>query len=84
MGYPACTWPTRERLLTRDAVSRGSTVLAKSVNPARIDENKKLIDLDADDVKLLKDYSDQLTHEGKLRRFVYPPFGVDFGFPDKS
>jgi diketogulonate reductase-like aldo/keto reductase len=65
-------------------VPRGSTVLAKSVSPERIDENKKLIDLDAEDIKLLDDYSNKLTKEGKLQRFVYPPFGVDFGFPDKS
>jgi glycerol 2-dehydrogenase (NADP+) len=43
-----------------------------------------VIDLDEEDVKLLKDYSDKLTSEGKLQRFVYPPFGIDFGFPDKS
>ena len=59
-------------------------MLAKSVTPERIEENKKLIDLDDEDVKLLNDYSDELTREGKLQRFVYPPFGVDFGFPDKS
>ncbi|KAK1758338.1 NADP-dependent oxidoreductase domain-containing protein [Echria macrotheca] len=65
-------------------LARGSTVLAKSVTPERIDENKKLIDLDGEDMKLLNDYSDKLTKEGKLQRFVYPPFGIDFGFPDKS
>ncbi len=65
-------------------VARGSTVLAKSVTPARITANKTLIDLDADDMQLLTDYSDALTRDGKLQRFVYPPFGVDFGFPDKS
>lgn len=54
------------------------------MTPARIDENKKVIDLGADDVKLLSDYSDRLRREGKLTRFVYPPFGIDFGFPDKS
>lgn len=68
----------------RVIVPRGSTVLAKSVTPARIEENTKLVDLDAEDVKLLDDYSNKLTKEGKLQRFVYPPFGVDFGFPDKS
>jgi len=73
----------RKRKLTVQ-VPRGSTVLAKSVTPERIDENKKLIDLDAEDIELLNDYSDKLTKEGKLQRFVYPPFGVDFGFPDKS
>ncbi|KAG7291511.1 H/ACA snoRNP pseudouridylase subunit [Staphylotrichum longicolle] len=65
-------------------IPRGSTVLAKSVTPERINENLNLVDLDADDVKLLDDYSNKLTAEGKLQRFVYPPFGVDFGFPDKS
>ena len=75
-------------MLTSDyshfAVPRGSTVLAKSVTPARIEENRNLIDLDEEDVKLLRAYSDKLTQEGKLQRFVYPPFGVQFGFPDKS
>lgn len=65
-------------------VPRGTTVLAKSVTPERIKENMNLIDLDAEDIKLLNEYSDRLTREGKLQRFVYPPFGVDFGFPDKS
>jgi diketogulonate reductase-like aldo/keto reductase len=63
-----------------DAVPRGTTVLPKSVTPARIEENAKLIDLDAEDIKLLDDF----TKDGKVQRFVYPPFGVDFGFPDKS
>ncbi len=65
-------------------LARGSTVLAKSVTPARIDANKTVVDLDAADLKLLDDYSNELTAAGKLQRFVYPPFGVDFGFPDKS
>ncbi|KAK7019856.1 reductase-like protein [Favolaschia claudopus] len=65
-------------------ISRGSTVLPKSVTPERIKQNMVLIDLDAEDQKLLQNYSDQLTKEGKLQRFVYPPFNVDFGFPDKS
>ncbi|KAL2269374.1 hypothetical protein VTJ83DRAFT_1558 [Remersonia thermophila] len=66
-------------------LARGSTVLAKSVTPERIRENvDTLLELDADDMQKLNDYSAQLTREGKLQRFVYPPFGVDFGFPDKS
>ncbi|KAK3364443.1 NADP-dependent oxidoreductase domain-containing protein [Lasiosphaeria hispida] len=64
-------------------IPRGSTVLAKSVTPARIEENKKLIDLEEEDIKLLNDYSDNLVREGKVVRYVYPPFGVKFGFPDK-
>jgi len=65
-------------------IPRGSTVLAKSVTPERIKANLQLIDLDAEDQKALQDYSDTLTKEGKLQRYVYPPFGIDFGFPDKS
>ncbi len=65
-------------------VPRGTTVLAKSVTPERIQDNLNLVELDAEDVKLLDDWSQRLTAEGKLMRFVYPPFGVDFGFPDKS
>ncbi len=59
-------------------------MLAKSVTPSRISANSKVVDLDDEDIKLLNDYSDNLTKEGKLHRFVYPPFGVNFGFPDKS
>ncbi|KAM4061181.1 aldo/keto reductase family protein [Hirsutella rhossiliensis] len=65
-------------------VARGSTVLAKSVTPARIKSNLDLVELDAADMKLLDDYSADLAKKGELKRYVYPPFGVDFGFPDKS
>ncbi|GJN72311.1 H/ACA snoRNP pseudouridylase subunit [Purpureocillium lilacinum] len=65
-------------------VARGSTVLAKSVTPARIKANLEIVPLDAEDMKLLDDYSAELTRKGELKRYVYPPFGVDFGFPDKS
>ncbi|KAI0376954.1 Aldo/keto reductase [Hypomontagnella monticulosa] len=64
-------------------VARGSTVLAKSVTESRIKANKEIVDLDADDMKILNDYSDTLVKEGKIQRFVYPPFGINFGFPDK-
>jgi hypothetical protein len=43
-----------------------------------------LIHLDAEDLASLRKYSDGLQAEGKLQRFVYPPFGVNFGFPDKQ
>ena len=68
----------------KSPVARGSTVLAKSVTPARITQNLDLVELDADDMKLLNDFSAELKAEGRLHRWVYPPFGVDFGFPDKS
>ncbi|PTB44981.1 H/ACA snoRNP pseudouridylase subunit [Trichoderma asperellum] len=65
-------------------VNRGSTVLAKSVTPSRIKSNLEIVALDDEDMKLLNDYSDDLTKKGELKRYVYPPFGIDFGFPDKS
>ncbi|KAL7804161.1 NADP-dependent oxidoreductase domain-containing protein [Trichoderma afarasin] len=65
-------------------VSRGSTVLAKSVTPTRIKANLEIVALDDEDLKLLNAYSDDLASKGELKRYVYPPFGIDFGFPDKS
>ena len=59
-------------------------MLAKSVTLERIKENLEIVKLDDEDMKLLNDYSDKLTKEGKLQRYVYPPFGIEFGFPDKS
>lgn len=70
--------------LTRKLVARGSSVLAKSVTPARIEANRNdLVHLDAEDMATIKKYSDDLTANKKLQRFVFPPFGVNFGFPDK-
>ena len=65
-------------------MARGSTVLAKSVTPERITANLKIVDLDGDDINALADYSADLTKNKELKRYVYPPFGIDFGFPDKS
>ncbi|KAF2016891.1 Aldo/keto reductase [Aaosphaeria arxii CBS 175.79] len=59
-------------------LARNSSVLAKSVTPARIDENRKLITLDSEDLQKLKGLS-----ANGVTRFVYPPFGVNAGFPDK-
>jgi hypothetical protein len=58
--------------------------LAKSVTPERIQANRNLVELDESDLKLINDYSDELKKTGNLKRYVYPPFGVDFGFPDRS
>ncbi|KAF2256798.1 Aldo/keto reductase [Trematosphaeria pertusa] len=60
-------------------LARGSAVLAKSVTPARIDENRKLISLDDSDMAKLEG----IHKKQGLTRFVYPPFGVNAGFPDK-
>jgi len=65
-------------------IACGSSVLAKSVTPQRIRDNMSLVELDDEDMNVLKTYSAQLEKEGKLTRYVYPAFGVEFGFPDKS
>ncbi|KAH8599251.1 NADP-dependent oxidoreductase domain-containing protein [Bisporella sp. PMI_857] len=65
-------------------IARGSAVLAKSVTPSRIEANKEIVKLDEADLKSLAEYSTELEKAGKLTRYVYPAFGVDFKFPDKS
>ncbi|KAL4818842.1 NADP-dependent oxidoreductase domain-containing protein [Aspergillus spinulosporus] len=65
-------------------LARGSSVLAKSVTPSRIEENRKLVKLEPEDVDLIGKYSAELAATNGFQRYVYPPFGVDFGFPDKS
>jgi diketogulonate reductase-like aldo/keto reductase len=60
-------------------VGRGCTVLAKSVSPARIEENLKVVDLSEADMAVLGDIS-----KAGVKRFIYHEMGVDFGFPDKS
>jgi len=60
-------------------VKRGCSVLAKSVNESRIEENMRLVELDEGDMRALG----RLSEKG-VTRFVYPSFGVDLGFPDKQ
>jgi glycerol 2-dehydrogenase (NADP+) len=60
-------------------VARNSSVLAKSVTPSRIDENRKLISLNDTDMESL----DAIHKKNGFTRFVYPAFGVDVGFSDK-
>ncbi|KAF2866186.1 NADP-dependent oxidoreductase domain-containing protein [Massariosphaeria phaeospora] len=61
-------------------LARGSSVLAKSVTPSRIDENRKLISLNDSEMEKLE----SIHKKQGLTRFVYPPFGVNVGFPDKT
>jgi len=61
-------------------VNKGHVVLPKSVTPSRIEENLKVVKLDESDMAALES-----IHKKKgLTRFVYPPFGVNLGFPDKQ
>lgn len=60
-------------------VARGNSVLPKSVTASRIEENLKVVELDASDMEALQSIS-----KTTVKRFVYPDFGIDFGFPDKS
>jgi len=43
-------------------------------------ENAKVIKLDRSEVESL----DSVHKVKGMKRFVYPDFGVDFGFPDKQ
>ncbi|KAF2639106.1 Aldo/keto reductase [Massarina eburnea CBS 473.64] len=61
-------------------LARDISVLAKSVTPSRIDENRKLITLDSSDLDALN----AIHKKNGVTRFVYPAFGVDAGFPDKT
>ncbi|KAE8414973.1 NADP-dependent oxidoreductase domain-containing protein [Aspergillus pseudocaelatus] len=65
-------------------IARGSSVLAKSVTPSRIEANRQLVQLDEKDMATIAKYTDDLAARKAFHRYVYPPFGVDFGFPDKS
>ncbi|KAH7317443.1 aldo/keto reductase family protein [Rhexocercosporidium sp. MPI-PUGE-AT-0058] len=62
-------------------ISRVSSVLAKSVNPLRINSNKEVVKIDSGDLNTLKRLA---AERGFVTRYLYPEFGVDFGFPDKS
>lgn len=65
-------------------VARGSSVLAKSVTPSRIEANRAdLIHLDKEDMDTIAAYSNGLAATKSFQRFVFPPFGISFGFPDK-
>lgn len=54
------------------------------MNPARIEANRNLVKLDEADMATIAKYSDELLAKKAFKRYVDPPFGVDFGFPDKS
>ncbi|KAI5838784.1 NADP-dependent oxidoreductase domain-containing protein [Morchella snyderi] len=59
-------------------VNRGIAVLAKSVTPSRIEANNKLLKLDEDDLEVLE----SIYKEKGPKRFITPPWPINFGFPD--
>ncbi|MCJ1251129.1 hypothetical protein MMC30_008360 [Trapelia coarctata] len=61
-------------------VARGNAVIPKSVTPSRIEENLRIISLDASDMEVLG----KISREKGTKRYVNPPFGVDFGFADQQ
>ncbi|CAD6498769.1 BgTH12-04429 [Blumeria graminis f. sp. triticale] len=64
-------------------VTRGISVIPKSVTPERITENKDSTTiLSPEDMKILNEYSEELRKSGKLKRYIVPQFGVDLRFPD--
>lgn len=60
-------------------VARGVVPLPKSVTPERIEQNLQIVKLTPDQVAAL----DKISSSG-ITRFVYPEFGINFGFPDKD
>ncbi len=54
-------------------------MLAKSVTPSRIEQNRTIIPLDEEEMSALNKI--YLTAP---KRYIYPEFGVNFGFPDKQ
>ncbi|KIW10728.1 hypothetical protein PV08_10027 [Exophiala spinifera] len=69
---------TPSSILLSYHIARGSAVLAKSVNPSRIEENKSIVSLSESNLASLAEIS-----RNGVTRIVYPDFGVDLGFPDK-
>jgi glycerol 2-dehydrogenase (NADP+) len=59
-------------------------VLAKSITPNRIAENKNLVALNATDQDEIGLFLEPIKAKKAFTRYVYPAFGVDFGFPDKT
>ncbi|KZZ93993.1 protein GCY [Ascosphaera apis ARSEF 7405] len=66
-------------------LARGSAVIPKSVTPARIESNHKAVALDEEDMATIAKYTDdEWKKNGGPTRFVYPPWGIPLGFPDKD
>jgi glycerol 2-dehydrogenase (NADP+) len=66
------------RLLTHSAVSRSIVAIPKSVNPSRITENAKLVDLDEEDIKEIG----ELHKTQGIKRFIVPPWPVNLEFKE--
>ena len=69
---------TPSSILLSYHIARRSAVVAKSIAPARIEENKRIVPLSKADLASLAEIS-----KNGITRFVYPAFGVDLGFSDR-
>ena len=61
-------------------ISRGVSVIPRSVTPSRIKENMDSTTLAPEDVAAL----DAIHKKQGFKRYVYPSFGVDLGFPKET
>lgn len=54
------------------------------MTPSRIEANRDLVHLDKSDMATIAKYTGDLAARKALTRYIFPPFGMDFGFPDKT
>lgn len=71
-------------LISHIVVSCGRSVLAKSVTPHRIEQNKCLVNLGGTELESINAFIRSVAEKQGFIRYVYPAFGIDFGFPDKQ
>lgn len=70
--------------MIRYLVSCGRSVLAKSVTPHRIEQNMCLVRLEETELNAINTFIQSVADKRGFTRYVYPAFGIDFGFPDKQ
>lgn len=63
-------------------VARGCAVIPKSVNPARIEANFRVVPLDEDDMGIINNLSKAVIARDGVKRFRPINLGVDLHFPD--
>ena len=61
-------------------ISRGISVIPKSVTASRIEENMKVTTLMPEEVEAIA----EIHEKAGFKRYVYPAFGIDLGFPKET